>query len=101
MNYQGFLNNQADLYEFFFLGTKVKTKIPNIVKFQIIEFQINQVLLYLSLDKKPIKTSLICIDLMIRLTPPIIKNSLYPRTLSKVHNLGILCNRKFKFKISS
>jgi hypothetical protein len=44
--YQGFRNNQAHLYEIFLLGTQVQTKIRITVKFRIIKFQINQVLLY-------------------------------------------------------
>jgi hypothetical protein len=45
-NYQGFWNNRVNLYEFFLLGTKVQIKILIIKKFVIIEFWINQVLLY-------------------------------------------------------
>jgi hypothetical protein len=45
-NYQGFWNNQVNLYEFFLLGTKVQIKILIITKFRIIGFWINQVLLY-------------------------------------------------------
>jgi hypothetical protein len=37
MNYQGFWNNQANLYEFFLLGTQVKTEIQNIAKLGITE----------------------------------------------------------------
>jgi hypothetical protein len=49
MNYQGFWNNQANLHEFFFPGMYIKTKIQNIMKFRIVEFLINQVLLYIEL----------------------------------------------------
>jgi hypothetical protein len=46
MNYQGFQNNQLNLYEFFLLGDQVQTKIQIIVQFLIIQFKINQVLLH-------------------------------------------------------
>jgi hypothetical protein len=46
MIYQGFWNNQVNLYEFsFFLVSKLQTKIWNIMKFWITEFWISQVLL--------------------------------------------------------
>jgi hypothetical protein len=49
-NYQGFRNNPAHLYEFVLFGTQVQTKIQiTFEKFQIIEFWINQVLLYIYL----------------------------------------------------
>jgi hypothetical protein len=41
MNYQGFQNNQVNLYEFFFLGTQLQTKIRNVSKFLILGFEIN------------------------------------------------------------
>jgi hypothetical protein len=44
-----FLNNQVNLYEFVFFATQVQTTVQNITKFLIIEFQINQVLLYSSM----------------------------------------------------
>jgi hypothetical protein len=46
MNYQSFRNDQVSLYEFPFLWMELQTKIWNILKFQITEFWINQVLLY-------------------------------------------------------
>jgi hypothetical protein len=46
-NYQGFQNNQVNLYEFFLLDTYVETKIRIIAKFRTIEFRINQVLPYI------------------------------------------------------
>jgi hypothetical protein len=49
MNYQGFRNNQANLHEFFFPGMYIQTKIRNIMKFRIVDFLINQVLLYIEL----------------------------------------------------
>jgi hypothetical protein len=46
-NYQGFLNNHAHLYEFFFLEHKFKIKFEIPRNFELWEFWINQVLLYI------------------------------------------------------
>jgi hypothetical protein len=43
INYQGFRNNQVNLYDFFLLGTEVQTKIRIIAKLRILEFRINHV----------------------------------------------------------
>jgi hypothetical protein len=48
MYYQGSKNNHINLYEFFPFGTWVQTEIGIITKFWIVEFWINQVLLYLN-----------------------------------------------------
>jgi hypothetical protein len=49
MNYElsGFQNNKVNWYEFVLLGMQVQTKIQILVKFQIIEFRTDQVLLYI------------------------------------------------------
>jgi hypothetical protein len=52
MNYQGFLNNQVNLYEFFFfLGCKFKLKFE-LPELQITEFRTNQVLLYVVIESQ-------------------------------------------------